>query len=126
MPFFIQILKPCFGQLYQDHRIYRVSYASICVITFICQVISLSCQYFSYPVRVDIQLNTPEEVELPAISICFDLISAFDVTKINKSIYFRNKSSDFLTQIRKSLQVRNFSSTQESLDVTSLNAISIF
>src|SRR5947208_759093 len=68
--------------LISDTRLYRAVYVSMCVIVFMCHLISLSQQFFSYPVRVNVKLQTPLFMELPAISICVDAIDSFDIGKL--------------------------------------------
>lgn len=56
-----------------DKMFIRIMTAVICIIGSMCQLYHISEMYFSYPTTVVVNVEMPNRVELPAVTICIPL-----------------------------------------------------
>src|ERR1044072_1882924 len=54
-------------------KIHHFFWVVICLIGNAFQVYWISSQYFRYDISTNVQLLTPDRIDLPHVTICFDL-----------------------------------------------------
>src|SRR5882762_4346231 len=62
--------------------VYRAFFILFCAAIFMYHITCLFSQYFAYETKIDIEIDEPPEMNLPAVSICFNMIDIITVDKL--------------------------------------------